>query len=171
MNLGYSFGRSPSLINGETNTADNQSVNGGLVLGSNISPRVDFTVSLNSTYSTSTNSVYPELDSDYWRHRGSLRLNWMPFGQWVFDTSVAASHYAGLGAGYDQNDVLWNAGIGYRIMKGNGGEIKLLVADILNQNNNVSRTVNELYIQDQQTNVLGRYLLLNFTYTIRNFRL
>ena len=56
-------------------------------------------------------------------------------------------------------------------VKGNGGELKLIVADILNQNTSVSRTVNAFYVEDNVTNVLGRYIMLNFTYTLRNFRL
>ncbi len=44
-----------------------------------------------------------------------------------------------------------------------------MVSDILNQNTSIVRTVNEFYVEDNQSNVLGRYVLLNFTYRIRNF--
>ena len=67
--------------------------------------------------------------------------------------------------------MLLNAGIGYKFFKNYGGEIMLLAYDLLNQNASVGRTVNEFYIEDNVTNVLGRYIMLRFTYNLRNFRL
>ena len=48
-------------------------------------------------------------------------------------------------------------------------EVKLSVFDILNQNNSISRTVTETYIEDTRSNVLNRYFMLTFTYNIRKF--
>ena len=46
-----------------------------------------------------------------------------------------------------------------------------MMVDILNQQTALVRTVNEFYIEDNLSNVLGRYLILNLTYTLRNFRI
>ena len=47
------------------------------------------------------------------------------------------------------------------------GEIKLSVFDLLGQNKSLSRTIASTYIEDDRNEVLTRYLLLTFTYTIR----
>lgn len=170
-NAGYTFSRTPGLINNEENIADVNSLTAGLVLGSNISENVDFSLSYALGLNTSTNTAYPELDANYLSHRGSVKVNLL-FGQsWVVDTNLNLLQYSGLGESFDQNNLVWNAGVGYKFLKGNGGEVKLLVADILNQNNSITRTINEFYVEDNASNVLGRYLLLNFTYKLRHFRM
>ncbi len=171
MNAGYTFSRTPGLINRVENISNVHNMNAGFVLGSNISERVDFTVSYSMNGSIVKNSVYSETDGNYFYHRSSVKLNLLPWNRVVFQTSVNYLEYFGLGDDFDSSSLLWNAGIGYKFLKGNGGEIKLMVADLLNQNNALVRTVNEFYIEDNQSNTLGRYLILNFTYTLRNFRI
>ncbi|MEZ4701435.1 MAG: TonB-dependent receptor [Rhodothermales bacterium] len=169
INAGYSLSHSPGLINGQKNIADTHGINGGAVIGSNISERVDFTLTYGLTYSIARNSVYPELDANYLYHRIGARVNLLLGKSWVLNTDLNAIQYSGLGEDYDQDNLVWNAGLGYKFLKGNGGEVKLMVSDILNQNTSIVRTVNEFYVEDNQSNVLGRYILLNFTYRLRNF--
>jgi hypothetical protein len=44
-----------------------------------------------------------------------------------------------------------------------------MVYDLLGQNANVRRNITETFIEDIQTNVLQRYLMLSFTYNLRRF--
>lgn len=171
LNAGYSFSRTPGRINDALNESDVQLLNGGAVLGSNISERVDFTLSYNLSYTLVANSVYPELDADYAYHRTSGRITWLPTRHLILSTTLNYSTYDGLDDTLDETVFLWNASVGYKFLKGNGGEINLTVADLLNQNTNVSRTVSEFYVEDNVSNVLGRYVMLNFVYTLRHFRL
>lgn len=171
LNAGYNYSKTPGIINGVENLSDIHGVNAGMVLASNISERVDFTLSYSLNYNSVANSVYPELDANYLFHRASAKVNLLFGKSWVFDTNLNLLQYSGLGDAFDQNNLVWNAGIGYKFLKGNGGEVKLIVADILNQNNSISRTINEFYVEDNASNVLERYVLLNFTYKLRNFRL
>ncbi len=171
LNAGYTYSRTPGVINDERNESAVQNINGGVVLGSNISERVDFTLSYALNYNIVENTVYPELDADYVFHRSGVKFNWLPKRSLVLQTAVNYTTYTGLDDAINEPALLWNAGLGYKFLKGNGGEIKLIVADILNQNTSVNRTINEFYVEDNVTNVLGRYIMLNFTYTLRNFRL
>jgi hypothetical protein len=170
-NGGVTLTSAPGLINGEKNVTDVLGLNGGLVISSNISERLDFTVSENVSYNTSENSAYPQLNNTYTQYRTGASVTAMPTKSLVLETSVAHSLYDGLGDNVDNTSFLWNAALGYKFLKGNGGEVRLIVADILNRNTNVARSITEFYIQDSSSNVLGRYILLNFTYTLRNFRM
>ena len=69
----------------------------------------------------------------------------------------------------NQNFWLWNAGIGKKFLKKQAGELKLSVFDLLGQNQSISRSVTESYIQDTRSTVLQRYFMLTFTYSLRNF--
>ena len=49
------------------------------------------------------------------------------------------------------------------------GEISLMVYDLLGENANVRRNITETFIEDIQSNVLQRYVMLSFTYNLRRF--
>jgi hypothetical protein len=57
--------------------------------------------------------------------------------------------------------------LGKKLFSKQQGELTASVVDLLNQNKSVNRTVTGTYVEDTQNNVLGRYLMLTFTYTVR----
>ncbi len=171
VNAGVNWSETPGVINGADNLSVQKGLSGGLVLSSNISERMDFTLSQNFSYNISENSIYPDLNSDYTSYRASGKITAMPTKSLVLETSLAYNKLGGLGDGFDDTSFLLNAALGYKFLQGNGGEVRLIMADLLNQNTNVSRSITEFYVEDNSSNVLGRYLILNFTYTLRNFRM
>jgi len=56
-------------------------------------------------------------------------------------------------------------------LEGNAAELRLAVTDLLGQNTGVSRSVSGQYIEDSLTQVLRRYVMLQFSYRLRNFQL
>ena len=48
-------------------------------------------------------------------------------------------------------------------------EVRLTVNDLLNQDTDLSRTVTGTYVEDVQTDALGRYVMLNLTYRLGRF--
>ena len=73
---------------------------------------------------------------------------------------------SGRAEGFNRNVALWNASISKQFLKNNRAEIKLRVSDILNQNIGISRTSNNNFIEDTRTNILRRYFMLGFTYSL-----
>ena len=171
LNMGGSYTRTPGEIDRQTNTADVYTVSSGLVLGSNISQRLDFTLSYGANWTTTANSAFTELDTDSTRHNAGVKFVWLPWRGLVLDTNLNAVHYAGLDQELYPTAVLWNVGMGYKFLPGNAAELKLMIADVLDESTSVNRTVTEAYVEDVETNVLGRYVMLNLTYRLRNFGL
>ncbi|RNI28683.1 outer membrane beta-barrel protein [Rufibacter latericius] len=62
-----------------------------------------------------------------------------------------------------------NAGVTFLFMKNDRAQLKLSVYDLLDQNISAYRSIRENFVEDFQTQVLTRYVLLTFTYNIRNF--
>ncbi len=56
--------------------------------------------------------------------------------------------------------------LGKKLFSKQQGELTFSVVDLLNQNKSVNRTVTGTYVEDTQNNVLGRYFMLTFTYTV-----
>ena len=169
LNLSANYSRNPGLINGELNAANTRTLGGGLTLSSNISEKVDFTFSSRSSFSVVTNSIRPSLDTEYFSQNFRGRINLIFWKGLVFRSEVSNQFYKGLSDSFNQNFWLWNASLGKKLFKNRRGEIQLSVFDLLRQNNSISRNVTETYIEDVRTAVLQRYIMLGFTYQLRNF--
>ena len=173
-NAGITTSHIPSLIqmgNAKAilNYATNPSITAGLVLASNISEKIDFTVSGNGAYSQVINSIQKNNNQTYINYNGRFAMNFMPTKKWVINSDVTYQAYQGLSNSFNQQYYLWNAGLGYKFMKGNAGELRLTAYDILNQNRSIQRNVTQTYYEDVRTKVLTRYLMITFTYKLRKF--
>ncbi|RYY13496.1 MAG: TonB-dependent receptor, partial [Cytophagaceae bacterium] len=166
--LGASLSQNPGLVNQGLNYARTPALTGGLTVSSNISERLDFTLSSNSTKSYVRNTLSEQLNTNYFSQVSRLRLSWIVGPGISFQTDVAHQLYRGLSSSYNQNYALWNASLGKKIFPGQRGEIKLYAFDLLKQNRAIQRNVTEAYYEDVQTTVLQRYFLLMFTYNIRS---
>ncbi len=173
VNFSGNYSHTPSQIieNGNTylNYATNPSASLGVGFSSNISPRFDYNISSNTSYNESKNSFQSNVNQKYWAQTTRAKINIMPWKGLVITTDVAHQYYDGLTGNFNQNYLLWNGAIGYKFLKKQAGDLRLVMTDILNQNTSVSRTITDSYIQDSRTTVLRRYVMLVFTYTFKNF--
>ncbi len=169
-NGGYSVSHTPSKIDDALNFALNNSVRTGVYLSSNISKALDFSLSLNGSYNTVSNSLQATSNSPYFSTNGSLTINYMPTSSLVFASDLNYTSYYGLSQGFDQNYTRWNASVGYKFLKNKTLELRVSVYDILNQNTNLSRTITETYTEDNYTQALRRYGMVTLTYKFRHFK-
>jgi hypothetical protein len=171
LNTRLGFNRTPGLINGDLNLNDNIDLSQGFTLSSNISKNVDFTISTTGTYTIVNSSLQQNLDQNYYIQESNLRLYYSPNnGKTFIGNNINNTFYRGLSAGLDQSVWLWNIEAGQRFAKNNKAELKVVIFDLLNQNNSISRTISDVAITDVFTNVLTRYGMLTFTYIIGNFK-
>lgn len=171
MNSSVAFNRTPGLINDQKNFNDNIDLSQGLTLTSNISKDVDFTLSTTGTYTIVNSSLQTNLSNNFYIQNSNIRFYYSPNnGKLFVSNTVNNMLYRGLSADLDQSVWLWNIEAGYRFLKENKGELKFIVFDLLNQNNAIGRTVNDVTIEDTFTRVLTRYGLVSFTYIIGNFK-
>lgn len=169
LNLFSNYSRTPALINGLTNYAQNVSVGPGLTLSSNISEKIDFMLGYNGNYNIVHNSIQSQSDNNYFSHTASFKFNWLPYKGLVLNTSLDQTFYSGLGQGYNTNYLLWNAALGYKFLKNKSLEVKVSAFDLLKQNTSVSRSVTETYIEDSRSNTLQNYYMLTVTWNIKHY--
>ena len=167
---GLSYNRSPGLINDLTNWSSTYNVNGGFVLGSNISEKVDFTISYTGSYNIVDNTLQQTGNNNYFNHTANVKFNWLFYKGFVFNTTLQNTLYLGVAQGFNQDIFIWNAAIGYKFLKDKSFELRAGVNDILNQNSGISRTVTGTYVEDDRTQVLKRYLMLSATYTLKYYK-
>lgn len=169
VNIGGTYTHTPGMVNNRITTTYNSNVVFGLALSSNISERFDFTISSNTTYNNTANSLQVSLNSNYYNQSTKFKIQVMPWKMLVIQTDLTHTYNSGLSSNYNQNYLLWNAAIGYKFLKNNVGELRLSVFDILKQNNSINRNTASTYYEDVKTNVLQQYFMLTFTYNIKQF--
>ena len=167
LTTGYTYTRTPGLINGNGNIADVSAFSAGCVISSNISEDVDFTLSYTGNYSMSRNTLESDQDANYFYHTAGVKLNLIFLNGCVFRNETTNMLYNGLSGGFNQNYVLWNLSLARKMFDNQRGELRAGVTDLLNQNRSISRSVTETYLEDTQNQSLGRYFMLVFTYTLR----
>lgn len=167
VNGGFVYSRTPTLINNVRNNSNSYAFNAGLSLSSNISKKIDFTISYNANYTIVKNSLQQQNNNNYFNHTASARFNYQFWKGFVFNTSVSNTLNAGGSSSYNVSYWLLNASLAYKFLKDESLEVKFSANDILNQNKNITRNVTEIYTEDVTSNALRRYFMGTITYTLK----
>lgn len=169
LNAGFTYSKTPGLANGLKTSTDVFNYTGGIVVASNVSEYIDFTLSYNANYYQARNAQQPQLNTNYWTTTAGVQFNLLTKTGWFLQNDLNNQSYSGLSAGYNPSFWLWNVAIGKKLLKDKRGELKASVFDLLKQNQSVTRTVSGLDIIDERNTVLQQYFMLTFTYNLKNF--
>ncbi|MEI8280694.1 MAG: TonB-dependent receptor, partial [Bacteroidota bacterium] len=166
INGGINYTRTPGKINNSLSTSDSYAPTLGFVLSSNISEKVDFTLSYTGNYNILNNTIQNQSSNNYYSHTAGLKFNWLFYKGFVFNTNITHTYYSTLSTNTgNESFVMWNTYLGYKFFKNRSLEARITATDILNQNKSISRTVTELYIENSTTQVLKQYFMFSLTYT------
>jgi hypothetical protein len=91
-----------------------------------------------------------------------------PFGL-IINTDLDWAKTSGYTAGYNTNTCLWNASLAYRFLRDQSLTLTLKTYDLLQQKQNVQRTVTANYIDDSRYNSLTRYFMVTIAYRFNTF--
>jgi hypothetical protein len=169
VNAGFTYTRAPGIINKIENISNTYNYNTGLVIASNISEYVDFNLSYSVNFNNVKNSIQPQLNNKFVTQNAGAQFNLLSKKGWFFQNDLNNQTFSGLADGFNQSFWLWNVAVGKKFLKNQLGELKISVFDLLKQNQSITRTATETYIQDVQNVVLQQYFMLTFTYRLRNF--
>ncbi|WP_242919213.1 TonB-dependent receptor [Pontibacter liquoris] len=166
--MGYT--RMPGMIDDVVSYANTTNFGAGANISSNISEKVDFTVSTNANYNLVQNSLRATQNNNYFTQNTNVRLNWILWKGLVYRTEMNHQYNSGLSAGVDNSYLLWNMSLGKKLFKNQQGELSFSVNDLLNQNVSIQRNVATDYVEDVQSTVLQRFFMVTFTYNLRSFK-
>lgn len=168
-NGGMNYTRNPGMINNVINYSGNYIPSFGVVLSSNVSEKIDFTLSYSGNYNVVTNTIQAQANNNFYNHAATFRVNWIFLENFVLNSNITNSYYTAFSGTGNQSFYLWNAYVGYKLFK-KTLEARISVYDLLNQNTSISRTVAETYIENANTQVLKQYFMFQLTYTIRKLK-
>ena len=170
LNTGVRYRETPTFINDRRNIGYQTDLDAGFNLNSTISPEVDFTLAYTAGYRFVRNSIREDLDDDFYTGRASARFTVLPWAWLILESDLNLLHYEGLSSDFNRNIAFWNASVGYRFLSNRAAQLRLTVTDILGQNSSINRLVTDIYIQDTQSQVLTRYVILSLTYNFRSLQ-
>jgi hypothetical protein len=136
----------------------------------NIDEKFDLNFTSTSTYNIVNYSNNSSTNSNYFTQRLAVEPTWSTKSGWILSNDFDYVMYRGQAAGYNESVPLWNAGLAKLFGKKKEFELRFSVFDILDQNKNITRTVEQNYVEDVRTEVLNRYFLLSLTYHLRKFK-
>jgi hypothetical protein len=164
--LGANILHNNSFINGLPNAIDNISVSPNLNYNFYLEGKMDITASARLNISKATYSAQPQISSNYLQQVYSYDMtNYLPWGL-VLNNNFNYSINSGRADGFNTTVGYWNASIAKSFLKNKRAEIKLSAFDLLNQNQGVSRSASQNYIEDTRYNVLQQYFQLGFTFSL-----
>ena len=168
---GLNYTHTPGLINNVADFSNNTIPTAGIVISSNVSKELDFTLSYTGNYNFVKNSLQGQANNNYYNHTASFKINWIFLKGFVFNTNITNSYYSTLSSSSGNIDFyLWNAYVGYKFFKDRSLEARISAFDILNQNKSITRTVAANYVENDLTTVLQQYFMFQLTYTLRHFK-
>ncbi|MDN3203260.1 outer membrane beta-barrel protein [Algoriphagus sediminis] len=166
---GLSHNKRPGQVNGDLSFNNSTRFSTGFSVSSNISDQIDFRVSTRLSWNDVENTLNSDLNNNFFNQRTRVNFSWIIWEGFVYRMDINHQINSGLSDGFDQNIFLMNMSIGKKIFANQRGEISINAYDIFNQNNSVRRNVTDIYVEDVETNVLQRYLMLTFSYNLRRF--
>ena len=169
LRAGVTYSLVPSLVEGEKNKSGNIGYDTGVVLGSNISENIDFTLSWNGLYNEATNSLATVGQKNrYFYQQASANFKFIFGAGFSISGSASYNQYLGFTNNYNDEYLICNLYVGKKILR-QLGEINIGVNDIFNQNTAFSRTTGSGWTQNSWNSVIGRYYSIQFVYNLRLF--
>jgi hypothetical protein len=143
-----------------------------------ITPRVNFTYDYGELFTINPSYRYTLNDTKYsnyvvssassFIHRFNMQVtNYWP-KNWIFGNDFGYTYNSNIADGFKKDFFLWNTSLSYSFFS-KKLMAKVKVYDILNQNQNATRTITPTTIRDEENIVLKRYAMFSLTYKIEKF--
>lgn len=138
-------------------------------INTNFNPKyvVGISYQLSGRYTENRTNPVPRFS--VYTQRLSTTANVEFLKNFVFNTSMTYLYNGGINGSEAIEITMLNASLGYKMLKKRNGEITLRGFDLLNNAQNVNRTIDEISARNVTSNTLNRYFLLSFTYNLRQF--
>ncbi len=169
ISLNMSYVRQPGIVNGVNNYANMYSYGVMGLLTSNISENIDFNLTSRISFNNTINTVQQDNNLNYYNWMNIANIKWIVFEGFFVQADVQNVTNGGEYQPDNGNYTLLNFSIGKKFLDNDAAEVKLYVFDILNMNKSIQTNLTEFYTENIYNTTLERYIMLTFTYRLRNF--
>jgi len=164
IDLGGTYARGVNFTNSLQNITNDLSITNKYRLVTSMD-KLDMTAGIGGSINRATYSAQPGSNTTYYTLNPTIDISYMFPGNIRLAMDVDYYQNTGRGEAYDINYTIMNGYVSKQFFK-NRGTFKLAVNDALNQNQGVTRTTSNNTITDLRYNVLKRYYMFSFTYSL-----
>lgn len=163
-NVMYNKGR--QFINTIGNTIKSLSLGPEIRVDMNPNDKLNLGLGASYNYNRTKYSLQSALNNNYLSQEYNASADWQLPKKFSLGTEFTYTINTQRAAGFNVEVPLWNASISRLFLKSNRGELKLSATDLLNRNTGITRNTSQNYIEDREVNMLRRFFLLSFTYSL-----
>jgi hypothetical protein len=162
-----SYSRDVSMFYKRVNYARNLSLTQTEGINYTYKEKIDIGLRASVSYNmTRYDSALKRPNTDYWSQTYSADMTFDLPKDFVLETDFDYYLTTGQTQGYNKNIPLFNAALSKLMFKNKAGQLKFEVHDIFDQNQSLSRNTLANGFEDVRTNVIKRYFMLSFTYSL-----
>ncbi len=160
---GATFAKTTGYTNGLENVTNSLGLSNSYKLVSNLN-KLDLIAGISGRMDRDKYSITPNSNTRYYTLSPNVDISYLFPGNIRLQSDLTYNKYTGRGTA-NSDFTMVNAYISRQFFK-NRGTFKFSVNDLLNQNTGISRSSGANTIVDSQFNVLKRYYMLSFTYSL-----
>lgn len=164
INANGNFSKNTNFTSGFENVTKDYSLTNGYKFVSNLD-KLDLIAGISGTLNRSTYSAAAAGNTKYYTLAPNIDISYLFPGNIRLQADVTYNKVTGRGASFDTDFTLVNSYISRQFFK-NRGTFKVAAYDLFNQNTGISRTSGNNTITDVNFNVLKRYYMFSFTYSL-----
>jgi hypothetical protein len=169
INVNGSMNHGQTILNNIQTESDSYFGSTRLRLENKNKETLDLVLSGRWGYNRTQYSITNDFNSSYWNYNYTFDFGWNINDSWDIRSDFRYSIYNFANSDMTQHVPLWSMEVSKFVLRGNKGQIKLAVVDLLNENTGIRQNVGDNYISDIRTITLGRYVMASFTYALRGF--
>ena len=129
---------------------------------------VDLNGSLNYTHAR--NKLQSSSDLDTWQFAYGVNVNLTASWGTSLSTGLTENSRRGYNdSSMNTNELVWNAQVSHSFLQGNALTVTLQFYDILHEQSNISRTINDMMRTDTEYNSINSYGMLHVIYKMNLF--
>lgn len=158
-NMSFNYNSYTNFINNQKNNTKTTSVNSGLDIIIQLDT-LEFRISYDYNYNSPASTLNTAGNKPYTSQKMNASLLLRLPVKFILETNAEYIVNSQRSQGYNINYFLWNASLGKTFLKNENLIVSIDAIDILNQNINTSRVIQDNVITDNKTNIISRYILL-----------
>jgi Outer membrane protein beta-barrel family/CarboxypepD_reg-like domain len=170
LNVGRSGSKSFAFVNDVLNKTTTTRWSPSINIDITPSEKTAIYVSSNFGFSSTEYDINTSQNQNIVNQNYNLDIN-TNFGKgWFWNSTLRYSIFKNERFGIEQNIPIINLSMYKQFLKGNKGEIRLSVYDLLNQNIQINQSTSVSRVLDSRTLSLARYVMLSFSYNIKGMK-
>jgi hypothetical protein len=158
-----------SLLNNLSNYTRSTSYTETVKWTTNLKNNFDMNLSAAYTLNPARNSLSPAQNTNYTTSTLAADFTLYSNNGWILNSDFDYTHYGNRPEGFNTTVFLITPSIAKQFLKNKAGELRLSCFDLLGQNVALTSQATANQFITTRTNNLTRYVMLTFTYNLRNF--